>query len=170
MATTELYQAALAAFGGVTSPLPTDASALHVFTWFKDNIAKLPDFVRGAMDFGALSCATNLCKTLRKLGCAHFAELISRREFDGPLELGRTMAEVSRPVRNFMKYFWLTFGRADARLLVEARHVAVSDACILLFYCISRTSFYLRHVLSMTCRRLGWDMPQKGRHQRQVEH
>ena len=81
VATTELYQAALAGFRSTTSSLPTDASALGIFAWFKENVAKLPDFVGGAMDFGALSCATNLCKTLGKLGCAHFAELRSRREF-----------------------------------------------------------------------------------------
>ena len=77
----ELYRAALAGFGGATSPLPADASAYGILAWFKENVAKLPDFVGGAMDFGALSCATNLCKTLGKLGCAHFAELRSRREF-----------------------------------------------------------------------------------------
>lgn len=101
----ELYQSALAGFGGATSSLPADASALGVFARFKENIAKLPDFVGGAMDFGALSCATNLCKTLEKMGCSHFAGLRNRKDLEGPLELGETSGEISKPVRNLMKYF-----------------------------------------------------------------
>ena len=57
------------------------------------------------MDFGALLCATNLCKTLEKLGCTHFAGLKGRREFEGPSKLGEPSGEVAKPVRNFMKYF-----------------------------------------------------------------
>ena len=57
------------------------------------------------MDFGALSCATNLCKTLGKLGCTYFAGLKGRREFEGPSKLGEPSGEVAKPVRNFMKYF-----------------------------------------------------------------
>ena len=115
--TAELYQAALGGFGGATSQLPSDASALGIFAWFKENITRLPDFVGGAMDFGVLSCAMNMCKTLGKMGCAHFPELRSQREFEGPSELGETSGEISKLVRNFMKYFWLKFGRADARSL-----------------------------------------------------
>ena len=85
------------------------------------------------MDIGALSCATNLWKTLGKLGCAHFAELRSRREFEGPSELRETSGDISKPVRNFMKYFWLKFGHVDARLLAEAHRAAVSDARNFLF-------------------------------------
>ena len=57
------------------------------------------------MDFGALSCATNLCKTLGKQGCTHFVGLKGQREFEGPSELSETLGEVANPVRNFMKYF-----------------------------------------------------------------
>ena len=74
------------------------------------------------MDFGALSCATNLCKTLGKLGCTYFAGLKGRREFEGPSKLGEPSGEVAKPVTNFMKYFWLKFGRTDACSLVEAYH------------------------------------------------
>ena len=79
---------ALAGFGGATSPLPADAFAYGILAWFKENVVKLPEFVRGAMDFGALLCATNLCKTLGKLGCMHFVGLKGRREFEGPSKLG----------------------------------------------------------------------------------
>ena len=54
----ELYRAALASYGGATSPLPADASTYGILARFKENVAKLPEFVGGAMDFGALSCAT----------------------------------------------------------------------------------------------------------------
>ena len=81
---------ALAGFGGATSPLLADASASGILAWFKENVAKLPEFVRDAIDFGALLCATNLCKTLGKLGCTHFVGLKGRREFEGPSELGET--------------------------------------------------------------------------------
>ena len=53
------------------------------------------------MDFGALSCATNLCKTLGKLRCTHFVGLQGQREFEGPLKLGETSGEVTKSVNNF---------------------------------------------------------------------
>ena len=60
----ELYRVALAGYGSATSPLPVDASAYGILARFKENFAKLPEFVRGAMDFGALSCATISARTL----------------------------------------------------------------------------------------------------------
>ena len=42
----------------VPSPLPAHAFAYGIHSWFKENVAKLLEFVGGAMDFGALSCAT----------------------------------------------------------------------------------------------------------------
>ena len=61
---TELYRATLHGYGGATSPLPAHASAYGIHSWFKENVAKLLEFVRGAMDFGALSCATISARTL----------------------------------------------------------------------------------------------------------
>ena len=55
--------------------MSADASAYGIFAWFKENLSKLPEFVGGAMDFGALSCAMNLYKTLGKLGCTHVVGL-----------------------------------------------------------------------------------------------
>jgi hypothetical protein len=52
-----LYINALAVFGGVASSLPSDPSAHDIFSWMKSNFAKLPGFVGGAVDFGALSSA-----------------------------------------------------------------------------------------------------------------
>ena len=54
----------------------------------KSNFAKLPVFVGVIVDFGALSCATNLCKTLGKVGCMHAISLKEGEEFEGPSELG----------------------------------------------------------------------------------
>jgi hypothetical protein len=59
-----LYTQALGQFGGITSPLPSDPSAYSILAWLKSNFAKLPDFVGGAVDFGALSAATNFSKML----------------------------------------------------------------------------------------------------------
>jgi hypothetical protein len=112
---------ALAGFGDATSPLLTDTSAYGILARFKENLAKLSEFVKGAMNFGALSCAMNLCKTLGKLGCTHFVGLKRRREFEGPSELGETLGGVTKSIRNFMKYFWFKFGRANTRSLAEAR-------------------------------------------------
>ena len=79
----------------------------------------------------------NLCKNLGKLGCMHFVGLKGRREFEGPSKLGETSGEVAKSVRNFMKYFWLKFGRANARSLAKARHTVVS----ILSICVSVVIF-----------------------------
>lgn len=88
LATAGMYQVALNGFGGATSPLPADASTFGVFAWMKSNFAKLPEFIGGAVEFGALSCATNLCRTLGKVGYTHIIRLKEQNEFEGPLELG----------------------------------------------------------------------------------
>ena len=62
LATAELYVGALDQFGGSTSPLPSDPSAFNIFSWMKANFLKLPDFVGGAIDFGALASATKFLK------------------------------------------------------------------------------------------------------------
>lgn len=126
VSTVEAYQNALAGFRGVTSALPYDASAYGLFTWFKENFLKLPEFVGGAVDFGTLSCATNLSKTLGKAGCSHFTSLGGRKNFEGPPDLGDSSPEVVKSIKNFMKYFWFKFGRNDARAMAEACWVAVS--------------------------------------------
>ena len=60
----QLYRVALAGFGGATSPLLANASAYGILGRSKENVAKLLEFVGGAMDFGALSCATIFVRTL----------------------------------------------------------------------------------------------------------
>lgn len=104
LAAAEMYHAALADFGGVTSSLPADASAFTIFGWTRSNFVKLPEFVGGAMDFAALSCDTNLSKTLGKVGCTHVVSLKEREEFEGPSELGGSSHDVSKSIKNFMKH------------------------------------------------------------------
>ena len=99
----------------------------------KSSVAKLPEFVGGAVDFGALSCATNLCKTLGKVGCMHVVSLNEREEFEGPSELGGSLRDVSKSIKNFMKHTWFKFGHANARSLAEAHRAAVHDLILLLF-------------------------------------
>ena len=108
-------------FGGVTSSLPSNPLAHGIFSWMKSNFAKLPEFVSKAVDFGVLSSATNLSKILVKSGCTH-VECLREKEFESSAELGESSKSVSKSVRNFMSSFWLKFGRADARSLMEARH------------------------------------------------
>lgn len=70
LAAAELYANALGQFGGVISSVPSDPSA-HIFSWMKYNFANLPDIVGGAIDFGVLSSATNLSKSLVSSGYKH---------------------------------------------------------------------------------------------------
>ena len=85
----------------------------------KASFLKLPDFVGDAIDFGALASATNLSKMLTKDGCPH-AKDVKKRDLKGPTDLGATSRDIRRSVRHFMKLFWVKFGRAEARSMVEA--------------------------------------------------
>jgi hypothetical protein len=91
----------------------------------KSNFAKLPDFIGGAVDFGALSAATNFSKMLAQSGCKH-TEGLEKKDIESPARLGTSQA-LARSVRNFMKSFWVKFGCVDARSMVEARRAAVSS-------------------------------------------
>ena len=64
VAATKLYVGTLEQFRGSTSALPTKPSAFNIFSWMKVNFVKLPDFIGGAIDFGALASATNFSKIL----------------------------------------------------------------------------------------------------------
>ena len=90
---------------GATSSLPEEPSALNILTWLKSNFAKLPNFVGGAVDFGALASATNFSKMLKQDGCLHIEGLKEKSDLEGPVELGVTSHGVRRSVRNFIKLF-----------------------------------------------------------------
>jgi len=70
----------------------------------KANFLKLPDFVGGAINFGALASATNLCKMLVQDGCLHTKD-VKERDLEGPADLGTTLHDVRRSVCHFMKSF-----------------------------------------------------------------
>ena len=67
----------------------------------KANFLKLPDFVGRAIDFGALTSATNFSKMLKQDGCSHIEGVIEK-DLEGSTELGVTSQSVRRSVRNFM--------------------------------------------------------------------
>jgi hypothetical protein len=96
----------------------------------KSNFAKLPSFVGGAVDFGMLSSATNLSKTLIKSGCSHVEVLKDRKEFESSADLGESSGNLTEAMRSCGSLinncpFWLRFGRANARSLAEARRAVV---------------------------------------------
>jgi hypothetical protein len=99
--------------------------AFNIFSWMKDHFEKLPAFVGGAIDFGALAYAMNFAKMLAQDGCKH-VEGVKERDLEGPSDLGATSRSVRRSGRNFMKSFWVNFGRAEARSMAETHRAKVS--------------------------------------------
>ena len=63
---------------------------------------KLPDFVGGAVNFGALASATNLLKMLAQDGCLHTKD-VKERDLEGPADLGMISCDIRRSVHHFMK-------------------------------------------------------------------
>jgi hypothetical protein len=84
------------------------------------NFEKLPAFVGGAIDFGALASAMNFAKMLAQDGCKH-VEGVKEQDLEGPSNLGATSHSVRRSACNFMKSFWVNFGQAKARSMAEIR-------------------------------------------------
>ena len=100
------------------SLLPTKPSAFSIFSWMKANFEKLPAFVGGAIDFGALASAMNFAKMLAQDGCKH-VKGVKEKDLGGPSDLRMTSRGMRRSARNFMKSFWVNFGWAEARSMVE---------------------------------------------------
>jgi hypothetical protein len=98
------YVAALLQFGGSTSDLLEEPSALSLFAWLKAHLEKLSVFVGGAVDFGALAGAINFAKMLARKGCPHM-DGIQEKKLEGLSELGTTSRSLRRSVQNFMKSF-----------------------------------------------------------------
>lgn len=105
LAAAELYIGALGQFGGTTSSLPPDPSAFSILSWMRANFAKLPDFVGGVVDFGALCAATNFVKMLAQSGYTHTEGLKDKKDLESSAALGETSRGLSRSVRNFIKSF-----------------------------------------------------------------
>ena len=51
---------------------------------------------------------------------------MKERDLEGPADLGVTSRDIHRSVRHFMKSFWVRFGQAKARSMVDARWAKVS--------------------------------------------
>jgi hypothetical protein len=110
LAAAKLYVDALEQFGGSTSSLPEELSAFNIFSSLKAHFEKLPSFVEGAVDFGALASATNFAKMLARGGYPH-TESIQEEKLEGPSGFGMISRSLRRSVRNFMKSFWVEYGR-----------------------------------------------------------
>jgi hypothetical protein len=93
----DLYVVALLQFGGSTSNLPEEPSALSLFAWLKAHLLKLLAFVGGAVDFRALAGAINFTKMLARKGCPHM-EGIQEEKLEGPSQLGMTSRSLRRSV------------------------------------------------------------------------
>ena len=127
------FSSALAGFGRITSPLPSEASPSTLFSWMDANFSRLPDFVGKVGDFAALSSATNFAKTLAKADCQHVAEMKRRKHYESPKVLGEAPKDISTTIRHFMGHFWCKFGLQDARVLAEARRAEVHVLLLLSF-------------------------------------
>lgn len=87
LAVAKMYADTLEKFGGSTSLLPEEPLAFNLFSWMKAHFEKLPAFVGGAVDFGALASATSFAKMLAMEGCPHTTS-IQERALEGPSSLG----------------------------------------------------------------------------------
>ena len=54
---------------------------------------KLPDFVGGAVDFGALASTINLSKMLALDGCSHMKDM-KERNLEGPADVRTTSRDI----------------------------------------------------------------------------
>jgi hypothetical protein len=88
LATMKMYVVMLEQFGGSISDMPEEPTAFNLLSWLKAHVEKLPAFVRGAVDFGALAGATNYAKMLGRRGSAH-TEGFQKEKLGVRLTLGR---------------------------------------------------------------------------------
>jgi hypothetical protein len=114
--------------------------AFSIFSWIKANFEKLPAFVGGVVDFGTLASATNLAKMLVQDSCTH-VKGVKEKDLGGPSDLRATSRGMRRLVRNFMKSFWVNFGRVEARSMAEIRRAEVGFLVLVVFclhflYCL----------------------------------
>ena len=91
--------------------------------WLKSHIIKLPDFVEGAVDFGALAGVSSFAHVLRCKGCAHVVA-IQKENINFAADVGESTSSVRRSVRNFISSFWAKFGWAEVRNMAEARRIS----------------------------------------------
>jgi hypothetical protein len=119
-----LYSGSLAQFGGSTSSPPISSDVGASLAWLKSHISMLPDFVGGAVDFGALAVVSSFARLLRRGGCSH-AEEVAKEEFASAEDVGEGTSSLRKSVWNFISSFWIRFGRAEAKKMAEARRAEV---------------------------------------------
>jgi len=99
-----LYSGSLAQFGGSTSAPPTSSDVGASLAWLKSHISMLPDFVDGAVDFGALAAVSSFARLFRRGGCSH-AEEVAKEEFASAEDVGEGTSSLRKSVRNFISSF-----------------------------------------------------------------
>jgi hypothetical protein len=77
--------------------MPKEPTSFTLLSWLKAHVEKLPDFVGGAVDFGALASAINFAKMLAQGGCTH-TESIKKEKLSGPSDLGVTSPTLRRSI------------------------------------------------------------------------
>ena len=146
-----LYADSLAKFGGSTSAPPPGGDVGAALAWLKSHIRMLPDFVGGAVDFGALAAVSSFARLLRRGGCSH-AEGVDKAEFATAEDVGEGTPGLRKSVRNFISSFWIRFGRAEAKKMAEARRAEVFFDLVFLFvFCFTALQCFLSLLI---CRRL----------------
>ena len=99
-----LYSSSLVQFGGSTSAPPTGSDVGASLAWLKSHISMLPDFVGGAVDFGALAAVSSFARLLRRGGCSH-AEEVAKEEFRSAEDVGEGISSLRKSIRNFISSF-----------------------------------------------------------------
>jgi len=99
-----LYAESLAQFGGSTSAPPPSGDVGASLAWLKSHICMLPDFVGGAVNFGALAAVSSFAKLLRRGGCSH-AEEVAKEEFSTAEDIGEGTSSLRKSLRNFISSF-----------------------------------------------------------------
>jgi hypothetical protein len=109
-------------------------------------VEKLPSFVGGAIDFGALAGATIFAKMLAHGGYPH-AEGIQKEKITKPSVLGDTSDLLRKSVHNFMSTIWVFFGRAAAKQMADDRRVEVHALLYPLAISVLKTLDSFFHVI-----------------------
>jgi len=84
----------------------------------------LPDFVGGAIDFGALAEVKSFAWLLHRGGCSH-GKAVTKEGFSSAEDVCEATSGLRKSVRNFISSFWIRFGWAEAKKMAEARRAEV---------------------------------------------
>jgi hypothetical protein len=145
-AVTGLYSGSLAQFGGSTSALSAGGDVGVSLAWLKSHISMLPEFVGGAVDFGALATVNSFARLLRRGGCCH-VEVVAKEEFTLAEDVGEATSGLRTSVRNFINSFCIRFGRAEAKKMAEVRRAVVR----IIFFCYPLYTAWLFPFVSRIC-------------------